>query len=151
MCTTFSILTQNILPPDAFFVLNENNTRTTHPFKLQIPWCRLNIKKFDFSSRIIKPWNNLPTEIVNSRTVDEFRRKIEYVDFTEYLQGPYPKRYITSLGAPFHTKWMLNDSLWILILRLYNVLFTMYLVNQTFLISGPKIKAVSVHCKHNLF
>ena len=104
LCTTFSILTQNILPPIEFFVLNENNTRTTHPFKLWIPRCRLNIKKFDFSSRIIKPWNNLPTEIVNSRIVDEFRRKIQYVDFTEYLQGPYPKRYLTSLGAPFHTK-----------------------------------------------
>ena len=53
-----------------------------------MPKCRLNIKKFDFSTRVIKPWNNLPHEIVNSKTVDEFRKKIVNIDFTVYLQGP---------------------------------------------------------------
>ena len=88
LSSTFSILIQKVLPPENFFVLNDNNTRTTHPFKLRMPKCRLNIKKFDFSTRVIKPWNNLPHEIVNSKTVDEFRKKIVNIDFTVYLQGP---------------------------------------------------------------
>ena len=41
------------------------------------PYSRLDVRKYFFSQRVIDEWNNLPTYIIESRTVNEFKNKIK--------------------------------------------------------------------------
>jgi len=73
---TFDILKYAILPPDDFFQLNKNVTRCLHDTKLCVPKCRLDCKKFDFAIRVIKHWNNLSPDIIESNSKKECLKKL---------------------------------------------------------------------------
>ena len=85
---TFDILKFSALPPNDFFEFNKNVTRNIHDMKLCVPKCRLDCKKFDFASRVIKFWNNLPRYVVESNSKKEFLNKLSMINLKGYLQGP---------------------------------------------------------------
>jgi len=51
--------------------------------KLCVPKCRLECKKLDFATRVIKPWNNLSPDIIESNSKKEFLKKLSKI----YLNG----------------------------------------------------------------
>lgn len=54
---------------------NEVATRG-HTYKLVVPRCRLNLRKYFFANRVVEPWNNLTQQEVDSPSVTSFRDRI---------------------------------------------------------------------------
>ena len=84
----YSIINFDVLPFDNFFELNKNATRRKHDFKLVIPKVYTNIRKYDFSNRIINIWNALPESIVNSPNSKHFLTGLKKTNLSGYLRGP---------------------------------------------------------------
>ena len=55
-----------------------------HQYNFKTNRCNSNVRKFFFSNRVVPIWNKLPDEIVNSKSVAEFKRNIEKVDLRQY-------------------------------------------------------------------
>ena len=74
---------------DNFFsyIPNTFNTRG-HSLKLSIPLDLSNTRKYFFSSRVVKPWNALPYEVVISSTTSQFKSKISNIDMSSFLNFP---------------------------------------------------------------
>ena len=85
----YSIINFDVLPFDNFFELNKNATRRKHDFKLVIPKVYTNIRKYDFSNRIINIWNALPESIVNSPNSKQFLTGLKKLTFPVTFGGPY--------------------------------------------------------------
>lgn len=61
-----------------YFEFNDCITRT-NGLKLKKKLCKTNNYKFSFCNRIINIWNNLPTNIVHSKSLDTFKREIDCI------------------------------------------------------------------------
>ena len=61
----------------ALFTFTENNQLRGHNLKLNKPCANKSIKLHSFSLRNIPVWNSLPLEVVNSRTVVEFKTELD--------------------------------------------------------------------------
>ena len=60
-----------------FFTFTDNSQLRGHNLKLNKPRVNKSIRLNSFAMRTIPVWNNLPSEIVNSKTVLEFKTKID--------------------------------------------------------------------------
>ena len=69
-----------------FFEFASTVTRG-HNLKININYCRTNIKKFAFPNRIINCWNSLPEDVVNSPSLNSFKRKIQNINLRHYCRG----------------------------------------------------------------
>ena len=78
MIEVFKILKgfENIDSGHFFSKLQGTRTRG-HSETLQKPQCRLDIRKFSFSHRVINDWNKLPTECVRAESINAFKNKID--------------------------------------------------------------------------
>jgi len=61
-----------------FFSFNNVRTRG-HNFKLYLPECRLDVRKFSFARRVCLTWNNVPFDVVNAVSFISFKRKLANV------------------------------------------------------------------------
>jgi hypothetical protein len=61
-----------------YFEFNEGITRNNGP-KLKKTLFKTNHYKFSFCNRIINTWNNLPSNIVLSKSLDIFKKEIDYI------------------------------------------------------------------------
>ena len=52
-----------------------------HSFKLRCSKFSTDVAKYSFYNRIVKPWNALPNEVVNSNTISRFNAKFIICDF----------------------------------------------------------------------
>ena len=70
---------------DYFTVCNNVNNATTigHPYKLLLPRFTTDCRKFFFSNRVVRIWNNLPID-VDFTSVKSFVRAISRINFTIY-------------------------------------------------------------------
>ena len=59
-----------------FFIFSDGVTRG-HPFKIYKQRCRLNIRKYFFSQRVVDIWNSLPARAVLVSTINEFKSQID--------------------------------------------------------------------------
>ena len=84
----YSIVKNNVLPFNEHFTLNENVTRSNHPWKLQMQKYHHNVRKNEFTNRVVHVWNSLPLSIVESQNLKEFTRKLNKHDLSKYLLGP---------------------------------------------------------------
>ena len=67
-----------------FFELSRNTkTRSNHPYKIQTKLAKLNCYKYPFFVRIIKSWNDLPSNVINCPNFNKFKIKTE--ELHEYL------------------------------------------------------------------
>ena len=48
-----------------------------HGFKLYKKRVRLDIAKYAFANRVCTPWNNLPKEVVEAKSVNMFKGKLD--------------------------------------------------------------------------
>jgi ribonuclease P/MRP protein subunit RPP40 len=69
-----------------FFTLanNDHNTRG-HAYKLSTHCSRLDIRKFYFSERVVKPWNNLQADPEHFSSFINFKRFLYKSDLTKFL------------------------------------------------------------------
>ena len=51
--------------------------------------CRTDIRKYCFSYRVVSVWNTLPEEVVSSKTVDQFKRRIDHAWRKEKMKFDY--------------------------------------------------------------
>ncbi len=69
-------------PQAAFFEAPAERDLRGHDFKLRHRSFRLLRRKAAFSVRLPTSWNKLPMEIVNSPTLDTFKRLLDYAWFS---------------------------------------------------------------------
>ena len=60
-----------------FFKTNTDSRTRSHNYKIYKPSCRVDIRKFSFSTRIIDAWNNLDFEIVNAISLNNFKNLLD--------------------------------------------------------------------------
>ena len=60
---------------DTLFPQNTSNTRG-HKLKIYKRHCRTNIRKYSFSQRVVDLWNSLPPEVVEAKSVNSFKSKL---------------------------------------------------------------------------
>ena len=63
-----------------FFSFHDVQTRG-HNFKLYLPDCRLDVRKFSFARRVCLVWNTLPNDVVNAVSLNSFERNLATVCF----------------------------------------------------------------------
>ena len=57
-----------------FFKLKEGSRTRGHKAALVKEQCRLDIRKYSFSQRVINQWNKLPNDCVNASSVNMFKK-----------------------------------------------------------------------------
>ena len=78
MIETYKILTgKEQIDRSLMFKLSKYRGTRGHQFKLYKPHSRLDIRKNFFSQRVITRWNKLPAEVVDVKTVNDFKIKID--------------------------------------------------------------------------
>ena len=78
MIETFKILTEKENLDKKIFFQRDLDSRTRgHKFKLKKPSSRLDIRKYSFGHRVVDDWNGLPSEVVNSETINQFKARID--------------------------------------------------------------------------
>ena len=60
-----------------FFKLKEGSRTRRHKVALVKKQCRLDMRKFSFSQRVINEWNKLPNDCVNASSVSMFKNRID--------------------------------------------------------------------------
>jgi hypothetical protein len=71
-----------------FFKLSDNAIETRgHMYKLQTPYCNCDTRKYCFSCRAVKLWNNLPAETTNFTSIFAFKNSLNYSYFDKLCIG----------------------------------------------------------------
>jgi hypothetical protein len=78
------------MDPSEFFNIRQGRTRG-HNYKLDVPKCRSDCKKYFFTSRVVQPWNALSWSAVNATSVASFKGIIASTDMSGSLKGTYPR------------------------------------------------------------
>ena len=65
------------LSVEEFFELSDVVRTRGHSKKIYKLRSRLDVRKYFFTQRIVEEWNNLPPEVVESKTINEFKSKID--------------------------------------------------------------------------
>ena len=60
-----------------FFKLKEGSRTRGHKAALVKEQCRLDMRKYSFSQRVINKWNKLPNDCVNASSVNMFKNRID--------------------------------------------------------------------------
>ena len=58
-----------------FFKLKEGSRTRGHKAALVKEQCRLDMRKYSFSQRVINEWNKLPNDCVNASSVNMFKNR----------------------------------------------------------------------------
>ena len=59
-----------------FFKLTEGSRTRGHKAALVKEQCRLDMRKYSFSQRVLNDWNKLPNDCVNDSSVNMFKKRI---------------------------------------------------------------------------
>ena len=60
-----------------FFKLKEGSKTRGHKAALIKEQCRLDMRKYSFSQKVINEWNKLPNDCVNASSVNMFKNRID--------------------------------------------------------------------------
>ncbi|VDL88017.1 unnamed protein product [Schistocephalus solidus] len=60
-----------------FFEFAATTNLRGHPLKLRVQQVRLDVRKFSFSVRVVKPWNALPEDAVLSQSLESFKKNLD--------------------------------------------------------------------------
>ena len=63
-----------------FFKLKEGSRNRGNKAALVKEQCRLDMRKYSFSLRVINEWNKLPNDCVNASSVNMFKNRIKLLD-----------------------------------------------------------------------
>ena len=70
-----------------FFTVSTATKTRGHCYKLSMPKVRTDIRKYFFSSRIVKVWNALPTDKVNFNSLNGFIRSLSAVALDKHCRS----------------------------------------------------------------
>ena len=70
------------LHSDDFFILRESTCTRGHPYKLYLPRST-DVRKYFFSQRIVKLWNELPAN-TDFSSIESFKRTLDGFNFNAY-------------------------------------------------------------------
>ena len=62
---------------NVFFKLKDGSRTRGHKAALVKEQCRLDMRKYSFSQRVINEWNKLPNDCVNTSSVNMFKNRID--------------------------------------------------------------------------
>ena len=65
------------LDESKLFMLTQANITRGHNLMISKEQCKLDIKKYSFSQRVVNTWNKLPTDCVNATNVNLFKNRLE--------------------------------------------------------------------------
>ena len=68
----FKIVNDYVVDLNMFFKLKEGSRTRGHKAALIKEQCRLDMRKYSFSQRVINEWNKLPNDCVNASSVNIF-------------------------------------------------------------------------------
>ena len=74
-----------------FFELSETNRDEPrwHNFKIKTKTCKLDIRKYSFSLRVVYMWNRLSPNTVNSESLNVFKSRLDSdmnkIDYDQFL------------------------------------------------------------------
>jgi len=68
-----------LLPLDRFFQLDTDRRMRGHSLKIRKPCCHKDIRKYFFSVRFINRWNSLSEDVIQSSSVNMFKRQLQKV------------------------------------------------------------------------
>ena len=84
MC--FKILNGYVAGDLSNYSLSYSNTGTRgHAQKLFVEHSKVDVRSNYFGNRIVKPWNSLPAEVINSPSVESFKKRIAKCDLGKFL------------------------------------------------------------------
>nr|VZI30627.1 unnamed protein product [Spirometra erinaceieuropaei] len=66
---------------EEFFEFATTTNLRGHPLKLRTQQARLDVRKFSFSVRVVKPWNELPADVVMSPSIQSFKKNLDIFMF----------------------------------------------------------------------
>ena len=69
-----------------FSVIGRDNGTRGHDLKLYTNYCRVNVKRHFFCSRIIAVWNALKINPCNTKILKALKKFLTNVDLSEYLR-----------------------------------------------------------------
>ena len=72
-------------PEDYGLRVKRNSLTRGHSHQLFTDHSRVDARKHFFSSRIVKPWNSLPSKIVNSVTIASFKSELRSHSLRKFL------------------------------------------------------------------
>ncbi|KAK3108978.1 hypothetical protein FSP39_020141 [Pinctada imbricata] len=64
------------IPADSLFEYNTRSSRTQHSKSIKVFSCNTEAFKNSFVPATIKEWNKLPSDVINSKTADQFKAAI---------------------------------------------------------------------------
>lgn len=65
------------LDKDTLFTLSKEKRTRGHSLKLVLPRTNLDLRKYNFSVRVVKDWNGLPEEIVTAPSINCFKNMLD--------------------------------------------------------------------------
>jgi hypothetical protein len=71
--------THNIYKTDPFLILDQDNTRRGHQYKLKKQACKTATRQNFFSFRIVNAWNSLPEKVVSAPSVNSFKSRLDSI------------------------------------------------------------------------
>ena len=78
MIQVFKFLSSTDVLSSCNFLKLASGSRTRgHSLKLSKDFSRLDIRKFSFAHRVVNEWNSLPARVVNSLSVNDFKKNID--------------------------------------------------------------------------
>ena len=78
MIEVFKIMTgKSNIDRSYFFSLNNNRHHRGHGYKIYKEKCRVDLRKYSFSHRVVNEWNDLPGWVVDSSSVNNFKNNID--------------------------------------------------------------------------
>ena len=60
-----------------FFVLRGNSCNRGHKFTIVKQRCQQNVRKYSFSHRVVNEWNSLPSIVVDSESLIQFKDRLD--------------------------------------------------------------------------
>jgi len=108
LVTCFNIIHGHIaLEFDKFFTFTHNPSSRGHSLRLQIPLTKTNQAKYCFASRVIIPWNSLPSEIVTASSTQLFKSQLTKLDLSKFLTLP---TFFPPITSTIHHPQLITSS-----------------------------------------
>ena len=70
-----------------FFTVDTYQKTRSNGFKLKCEKSRLDIRKYSFSIRTAKVWNQLPPQVVLAKSLKTFHTELTKMDLTRFTRG----------------------------------------------------------------
>ena len=78
----------NCLNPQTFFIRNFSAISRGHPVRISVHLATLNVRQHFYATRVTPIWNSLPTEMVTTPSVHQFKSGIIKTDLSKFLTIP---------------------------------------------------------------